>query len=47
MSDTILSGCPSAAASHTATACKRKIAGRFNLYCHTTIIHLSCRWPTL
>jgi len=40
MSDAILSDCPSAAICHTATTCNGILAGMFNLYCHTTNIHL-------
>ena len=41
MSDAILSDCPSAVISHTVTQCKRTLAGRFNLCCHTTNICLA------
>ena len=40
MSNAILSDCPSAAIYHTATICNGILAGRFNLCCHTTNIHL-------
>ena len=40
MSDTIWSDCPSAAVCHTATTINGILVGKFNLYCHTTNIHL-------
>ena len=46
MSDIILLDCPSAAICHTATKRNRILVGRFNLYCHTTNIHLWCCGPT-
>jgi len=46
MSDAILSDCLSVAICHTATTYIRVVAGRFNLYCHTTIIRLWCHWST-
>ena len=41
MLNAILSDCPSAAIHHMPTKSKGILAGRFNLYCHTTNI---CRW---
>ena len=40
MSDTIVPDCPSAAIGYTATTCNGILVGRFDLYCHTTNIHL-------
>jgi len=47
ISDAILSDCPSAAVCHTATTCNRMLVGRFNLYCHPTIIILCCCGPAI
>jgi len=39
-SNAILLDCLSAAICHTATTCNGILVGKFNLYCHTTNIHL-------
>ena len=41
MSDSILSGCTSAATCHMVTACNRILVRRFNLHCQTTN---TCLW---
>jgi len=46
VSDTIPSGCPSAAICHTATKCNGLSFGRFSLYCHIISIHLCHNGPS-